>query len=104
MIRSELVGHPGFEALTPWSGRETADLVYTDADGAFTKYLRATCDGGFPPQIQQNHNFGISPIEYYLEVKSTTGACGTRFFMSGKQYERVRPPFPSFCMRRSRLG
>lgn len=33
-----------------------------------------------------------SPIEYYLEVKSTTGRCGTRFYMSGKQYERVRQP------------
>ncbi|KAH7070360.1 hypothetical protein BKA63DRAFT_605622 [Paraphoma chrysanthemicola] len=88
-IRSELIGHYGFQNLTAWHGRETSDLVYTDTDGAFTKFLRQNCEGGFPPGIFQTRDLRTSPIEYYLEVKSTTGPCGTRFYMSGKQYDRM---------------
>ncbi|KAH7082057.1 hypothetical protein FB567DRAFT_581505 [Paraphoma chrysanthemicola] len=88
-IRSELIGHYGFQDLTAWHGRETSDLVYTDTDGTFTKYLRQNCEGGFPTGIYQTRDLRTSPIEYYLEVKSTTGPCGTRFYMSGKQYDRM---------------
>ncbi|UPX10550.1 uncharacterized protein EKO05_0001202 [Ascochyta rabiei] len=88
-IRSELTGRFGFEDLTAWHGHETSDLVYKDDTGAFTEYLRNNCVGGFSPWIFETRNMQTSPVEYYLEVKSTTGRCGTRFYMSGKQYERM---------------
>ncbi|KAH6642718.1 hypothetical protein C7974DRAFT_469017 [Boeremia exigua] len=88
-IRSELAGHFGFEDLAAWHGHETSDLVYKDHNGAFTQYLRDNCVGGFPPYIFETRSMQASPIEYYLEVKSTTGRCGTRFYMSGRQYERM---------------
>lgn len=66
--------------------------MYKDDNGAFTQYLRDNCVGGFTPYIFERRNMQTSPVEYYLEVKSTTGRCGTRFYMSGKQYERVCEP------------
>ncbi|KAH9866598.1 hypothetical protein J1614_008290 [Plenodomus biglobosus] len=88
-IRSELAGRFGFQDLAAWHGHETSDLVYKDNNGAFTQYLRDNCVGGFTPYIFETRDMRTSPVEYYLEVKSTTGRCGTRFYMSGKQYERM---------------
>ena len=82
--------HPKYQDLEGWTGRETADLVYIDQDGVFTQYLRATCFGGFPI-LQSGNVEGFQPIEYFLEVKTTTLACDTRFFMSKWQYNRVSP-------------
>lgn len=67
-----------------WQGRETADIVYTDRDGVLTKFLRDNCTGGFPAGIPDGRE-----IEYFLEVKTTTGECNARFFMSSGQYQLV---------------
>ncbi|KAH8704617.1 hypothetical protein GQ44DRAFT_819393 [Phaeosphaeriaceae sp. PMI808] len=89
-IRGELAGHSNFATLTPWHGRETADMVYTDSTGTFTGWLRDNSEGDFPIQISETRNFRTAPIEYYLEVKSTTRECNTRFYMSGSQYKRMQ--------------
>jgi hypothetical protein len=82
--------HPKYQDLEDWIGRETADFVYTDPDGVFTQYLETTCFGGFP--VLQRGSAGLfQPIEYFIEVKTTTLTCDTRFFMSKWQYKRVRP-------------
>ena len=88
-IRGELALHAHYAAMANWSGRETADIVYTDISGKMTRWLRRVCTGGFPDQIAKKHDFAECPIEYYLEVKSTTGACGSRFFLSSGQYKLV---------------
>jgi hypothetical protein len=78
--------------MANWVGRETADIVYKDETGDLTRYLRENCEGSFPHQILQHWDFAAHPIEYYLEVKSTTGPCANRFYMSNGQYKRVRYP------------
>jgi hypothetical protein len=95
-IRGELSVSTHFAGLANWLGRETADLVYTDSDGAFTQYLRDHCEGSFPHQIPVARNFVTRPIEYYLEVKTSTQAYDTRFYMSSGQYQRVSPVASSF--------
>lgn len=66
-----------------WPGRETADIVYNDQKGAFTDLL---IQEGF---LDGDIWSGATP-EYFIEVKTTTGECNDRFFMSNSQVERVR--------------
>ena len=75
--------------MEEWQGRETADFVYKDSHGSLTRYLSEHCVGGMPPGLEQDRDFVRFPIEYFLEVKTTTSNCATRFFMSGSQYQRV---------------
>jgi hypothetical protein len=82
--------HPKYQDLDDWTGRETADFVYIDRDGVFTQYLQTTCFGGFST-LQCGNGEGFQPIEYFIEVKTTTLGCNTRFFMSKWQYNRVSP-------------
>jgi hypothetical protein len=83
--------------MSNWVGRETADIVYKDESGVFTQYLRENSEGVFPRQISEDRDFEEHPIEYYLEVKSTTGSCGTRFYMSNGQYKRVSRVWTGIC-------
>jgi hypothetical protein len=79
-----------------WEGVEVADIVYTDATGELTKYLRAKCEGVFPAQITGDWNFRAKPIQYFVEVKSTLETCGKGLFhLSGGQYKRVSISFPT---------
>ncbi|KAL1600687.1 hypothetical protein SLS60_007075 [Paraconiothyrium brasiliense] len=89
-MRRELLAQPRYVNLGSWNGRETADFVYTDRDGSLTRYLREHCVGSMPHGIARNHDFSQHPIEYFLEVKSTTSGCNTRFYMSGSQFERMQ--------------
>ncbi|KAI4933089.1 hypothetical protein J4E85_003492 [Alternaria conjuncta] len=85
-IRGELSRHPRYAGIANWQGRETADIVYTDRDGTLTQWLKGRCTGGYPASSTER-DFAKHPIEYYLEVKSTTSACETRFFLSAGQYK-----------------
>ncbi|KAJ4360929.1 uncharacterized protein N0V89_001498 [Didymosphaeria variabile] len=87
-MRRELLAQPRYVNLGSWNGRETADFVYTDRDGSLTQYLREHCVGSMPNGIARDHDFSQHPIEYFLEVKSTTSGCNTRFYMSSSQFER----------------
>ncbi|KAF7557162.1 hypothetical protein G7Z17_g877 [Cylindrodendrum hubeiense] len=70
-IRKYVVEHP-----------EYADIVYDDANGAFTKLL---VENGYLNREVWDHK----KPHYLLEVKSTTGPCNTPFFMSKGQYRRM---------------
>jgi hypothetical protein len=94
-IRGELSRSTHFENMQNWVGRETADIVYKDQSGELTKYLRDHSEGIFPHQIPMDWDFTMHSIEYYLEVKTTPGRCGTRFYMSGGQYKRVSSIYPT---------
>ncbi|KAF1938515.1 hypothetical protein EJ02DRAFT_457780 [Clathrospora elynae] len=91
-IRGELALHSHYADMPSWIGSETADIVYTDRDGCLTRWLRRNCTGGFPDEIDDDDeaDFGEEPIKYFLEVKSTLGDRGSRFFLSGGQYRRMQ--------------
>lgn len=68
--------------MSPWTGRETSDIVYHDTQGVLTELLilnryldRGRWDGRTP--------------QYFIEVKTTTSSYDTPFFMSDSQYARV---------------
>ena len=68
--------------MEPWKGAETADIVYHDTCGEFTKLL---IENEFLDGAVWKH----ARPKYFLEVKATTKECGTRFFLSKSQYSRV---------------
>ena len=65
-----------------WSGRETADITYDDRSGALTAILIA--EGYLDEQFWRN-----ARPKYFMEVKTTTGECGDRLFISNSQYQLV---------------
>ena len=81
-IRTYVTIHPGYTTMGAWNRRETADLVYVDSAGHFTDMLIGC---GY---LDHDDWYGARP-KYYIEVKTTTGPCGTPFYMSGKQYRLV---------------
>jgi hypothetical protein len=89
-IRGELSESEHFADLHNWVGRETADIVYEDTSGQLAEFLGAVCVEPFPARLEGNLKHKKGPFKYYLEVKTTTGECDSRFFMSGAQYKRVR--------------
>ncbi|KAF5228970.1 hypothetical protein FANTH_14368 [Fusarium anthophilum] len=82
-IRSYVTIHPDYVDLQAWRGRETADLVYVDAEGHLTNTLIGC---GY---LDHDEWLGARP-KYYIEVKTTTGPCSTAFYMSGKQYQLMQ--------------
>ncbi|KAH1320796.1 hypothetical protein KXX47_001598 [Aspergillus fumigatus] len=82
-IRRHISVHPDYYDLTPWSGVETADVVYRDISSALTTTL---IDAGCLSHARWH---GSNPT-YYIEVKTTTGECGSAFFMSKSQYRRMQ--------------
>lgn len=83
-IRSYVAVHPDYTDLRAWVGSETADLVYVDTEGHLINML---IDCGY---LDHDEWHG-SRVKFYIEVKTTTGPCGTPFYMSGKQYQLVSP-------------
>jgi hypothetical protein len=81
-IRKHVTIHNDYRDLEAWNGAETADIVYSDTSGEFTKLL---IDNGYlDSEVWRN-----ARPKYFLEVKTTTKECGTRFFLSKSQYARV---------------
>jgi len=81
-IRGEVAVHPAYMDLESWRGRETADIVYTDTNSYLTRML-----------IRRGYLEDLwieAEPEYFIEVKTTTGSCDDRFFMSDNQYRMVR--------------
>ncbi|KAF4495856.1 hypothetical protein FAGAP_7989 [Fusarium agapanthi] len=77
-IRTYANIHPEYADLSHWSNRETADLVYSDTQGDLTRIL-------VDAEVLSD-DWSIRRPRYYIEVKTTTGPCGTPFYMSGNQY------------------
>ena len=75
--------HPEYAGLRHWGGRETSDIVYDDVEGGFTDLL---IGNGYLDAIR----WGDETPRYYIEVKSTTEQCANPFFLSSRQYTRVR--------------
>ncbi|KAG5801889.1 hypothetical protein H9Q74_011565 [Fusarium xylarioides] len=77
-IRTYANIHPEYADLSHWPNRETADLVYPDTQGDLTRIL-------VDAEILSD-DWSTRRPRYYIEVKTTTGPCGTPFYMSGNQY------------------
>lgn len=81
-IRRYVTIHPEYATMVPWYGRETADIVYNDFEGAFTSLL---IEHGY---LEADEWQSRRP-KYFIEIKTTTGPLGTPFYMSRRQFERV---------------
>ncbi|EXF75687.1 hypothetical protein CFIO01_04620 [Colletotrichum fioriniae PJ7] len=84
-IRKYVTVHPEYVGMSPWSGRETSDIVYQDTSNRLTalfidkNYLR-----------EQPRGSTAGGLKYFIEVKTSTAACETPFYMSKAQYQRMR--------------
>ena len=74
--------HENYRDMEPWRGAETADITYDDIEGEFTQLLIS--DGYLDGSI-----WADARPKFFLEVKTTTKECATRFFLSKSQYRRV---------------
>lgn len=82
-IKSHVLFHPEYFGKPEWPGRrEKSDLWYKDNDGALTRHLIRA--GYLPGSV-----WSVATPEYFIEVKTTTGDYGDRFFMSSNQYRMV---------------
>ena len=68
--------------MHPWNGIETADITYADHDSTLTNLL---IDKGY----LASDTWAGARLQYYIEVKTTMGACETPFYMSKRQYKMV---------------
>ncbi|KAF4462555.1 hypothetical protein FALBO_10629 [Fusarium albosuccineum] len=82
-MRKFVTVHPDYSDMLPWTGRETADIVYFDRKRALTTHL---VDKGYLDRTAWQNK---KPL-YMIEVKSTTGHCRTPFYMSKRQYQRMQ--------------
>jgi hypothetical protein len=81
-IRSYVTSHPEYSNLHSWNGRETADITYADHNSTLTNLL---IDKGY----LSSDTWAGAKLRYYIEVKTTMGACETPFYMSKHQYKMV---------------
>ncbi|KAI1610079.1 hypothetical protein EDD36DRAFT_445465 [Exophiala viscosa] len=95
-IRNEVKVHPDYADSLQFNGPETADIVYTDVAGQLSRFLQANCYEGFPAVTipsQSDRFFGqqVTPITYYLEVKTTTSYnADERLYMSAPEYKLTK--------------
>lgn len=76
-----------FKDLPDYNHREISDITYDDADGEMTRWL---IERGY----DQAENWLDRPPRYHIEVKTTTGDCSDRFYMSTAQAQHVSHPQP----------
>ena len=67
--------------MQPWTGQETADIVYNDRKCVLTKHL-------VEERYLPDNWLDKKPL-YFIEVKSTIGHSRTPFYVSKRQYQRV---------------
>jgi hypothetical protein len=82
-IKNRVLIHPNYSERERWPGqREISDIRFNDTRSFLTQHL---INGGY---LDGDVWSGATP-EYFIEVKTTTGDCGDRFFMSSNQYRLV---------------
>jgi len=81
-IRGLVAVHPRYTDMDNWPGRETADITYHDLSGVLTGILIAK--GYLEEQVWRD-----ARPKYFMEVKTTTGECGDRLYISSNQYNLV---------------
>ncbi|KAK5625070.1 hypothetical protein RRF57_000786 [Xylaria bambusicola] len=84
-IRKYVTVHPNYADMAPWTGRETADIVYKDVSRKFTDLL---LDGGYLDNTADVSWEVVRPT-YLIEVKTTTQSVNAPFFVSRRQFQRM---------------
>lgn len=74
--------YENYKGMKKWKEPETADIVYDDKEGEFTQLLIAH-------DYLDDIIWATAKPTYFLEVKTTTKECVTKFFLSKSQYQRV---------------
>ncbi|CAG7555872.1 unnamed protein product [Fusarium equiseti] len=74
--------HPKYSDMQPWTGQETADIVYRDQKCVLTKHL-------VEERCLPDNWLDKKPL-YLIEVKSTTGHSRTPFYVSKRQYQMMQ--------------
>lgn len=77
--------HEKYRDMEPWNGAETAHIVYEDQSPHYGLTTLLFNNGHLPGEV-------LSPgatLKYFLEVKTTTKECDSRFFVSRAQFQRV---------------
>jgi hypothetical protein len=71
-----------------WFGAEEADIMYCTDSPDFVRFLLdCSATAEYPPFLDKPLT---RPVNFHLEVKSTTGPCHAPFFVSQKQYRIMR--------------
>ncbi|KAI0136379.1 ino80 chromatin remodeling complex protein [Xylariales sp. AK1849] len=82
-VRKYVKVHPEYATMEPWVGSETSDIIHADCEGALTRCL---IEKGYLARDM----WSSRRPKYFIEVKTTTMSCETRFFMSKAQYRRMK--------------
>ncbi|KIW13179.1 hypothetical protein PV08_08366 [Exophiala spinifera] len=84
-IRHHVNVLPEYAAEAAWHGREQSDIMYEGSCAQLRRLLRKKtifpCPGWLCSETSS------TPVNYHIEVKTTSGSCNTPFFISNKQYE-----------------
>lgn len=76
--------HPDYRSLERWSYGELADIMY---DGNCLRLVQFLINCSATDQYPCFLQYPLStPVNFHLEVKTTTGPDDTPFFLSRKQY------------------
>lgn len=87
-IRHNVKVHPDYRDMSPWTGDEESDIMYT---GRCPNLINFLVDAAQPHTYPAFLNNGLTTdVNVHLEVKTTTGPCSARFFMSKCQYELMQ--------------
>ena len=84
-MRKHVTGHPKYQDMEPWSGKETSDITHIDDEGVLTNIF---VEKGY----LERSVWADERPEYFIEVKTTNMDCEAPFFMSKAQYHRVSLP------------
>ncbi|KAL3421238.1 ino80 chromatin remodeling complex protein [Phlyctema vagabunda] len=82
-IRGLVAVHPNYTDIVNWPGRETADVTYHDQSGVLTAILIAK--GYLDKKVWED-----AKPKYFMEVKTTTGECSDKLYISGNQYRLMQ--------------
>ena len=72
----------------PWSGREISDIMYIGRCLRLQDFLRQNTSHTYPQWLDSD--IAPHPVQYHIEIKTTSGPCSTPFFMSQNQYKLMR--------------
>ncbi|KIW72175.1 hypothetical protein, variant [Phialophora macrospora] len=78
---------PEYATEPSWYGREVSDIMYKGNCPRLMDMLRRNTTFPYPAWLESGTS---TPVNYHVEVKTTSGPCSTPFFMSSQQYRLMR--------------
>ncbi|KAJ4530448.1 hypothetical protein HRR80_007443 [Exophiala dermatitidis] len=83
---------PEYAAEPSWHGREISDIMYKGYCPRLMELVRENTSFPYPAWLRglASGSTRTPAVNYYIEVKTTSGPCNTPFFMSSNQYRLMR--------------